>query len=133
MNPIGGLTVAIPLAVLKLRYPPWLVVATGVPLTYLQVVAVDLGWSSLERWAWFRGLVLRRRSARIEALAASGGAFWPTAILAPLVGAWLVMAVMRYARVPQRRVAAPILLGVTVVASALTALCVLVPGFFKTR
>ena len=130
INPIGGLVVAIPYAVINLRYSAWLVVLTGVPLAYVQVVAIDLGWTTLELWPRWREFIERRRSGRLERLAASGGAFIPTAVLAPFVGPWLVMAVMRYARVPQRRVAAPILVGLSVMASALTILSFQLPGLF---
>lgn len=130
INPIGGLAVAIPFAVIKLRYPAWFVLLTGVPLAYVQVLVVDLGWTTLERWPRWRSLIERRRSERLERLAASGGAFIPTAILAPIIGPWLVMAVMRYARVPQRRVIAPILFGILVMAAATTALSVQIPGLF---
>lgn len=130
INPIGGLAVAIPYAVIKLRYPAWLVLLTGIPLAYVQVLAVDLGWTALARWPLWRSLLERRRSERLERLAASGGAFLPTAVLAPIVGPWLIMAVMRYARVPQRRVAAPILLGISIMAAATTMLSIYVPAFF---
>lgn len=130
INPVGGLLVAIPLALLQLGYPLWLAVVTGVPLAYVQVLAVDLGWSVLSRWTWWSRLLERRRSPRIERLMASGGAFWPIALVTPFVGPWAVMAFMRYARVPQRHVAAPILLALTLVALAVGAICLWVPGWF---
>jgi hypothetical protein len=126
-NPFGGLLFAIPLALFTLQYPVWLAVAAGVPLAYLQVVAVDVGWASLNQWPWWRRQLERRRSARLERLMASGGAFWPVVVLAPLLGPWVVMACMRYAQVPQRHVALPILLGLTWNASAIAAACVFVP------
>lgn len=131
INPFGGMAIAIPFAILKLDYPAWLAIATGVPLSYVQVLAVDLGWSLLERWPRWREIVEKRRSERLERLAASGGAFIPTAILAPIVGPWVVMAVMRYARVPQSRVAAPILTGLTGVAVLITAVSAYVPSVLK--
>lgn len=130
VNPIGGLAIAIPYAVIELRYPAWLALLTGIPLAYVQVVAVDLGWTTLSRWPRFVSLVESRRSGRLERLAASGGAFLSTAVLAPIAGPWLVMALMRYARVPQRRVIAPILLGISVTAAATAVLSTCVPSFF---
>ena len=130
INPIGGLALAIPYAVIKLRYPAWLVLLTGIPLAYVQVVVVDVGWTTLARWPRLWSLIERRRSERLERLAASGGAFISTAVLAPIVGPWLIMAVMRYARVPQRRVVAPILLGISVTAAATTMLSAYAPSFF---
>jgi hypothetical protein len=128
VNPFGGIAIAIPFAMIKLHYPAWLVIATGVPLSYLQVLAVDLGWSLLERRTWWRALLERWRSERLERLAASRGAFIPTAILTPIIGPWLVMAVMRCANVPHRRVLAPILTGITAVAVAITLLSAYAPS-----
>ena len=131
VNPIGGLVVAIPYAILRLGYPAWLVVVTGVPLAYVQVVAVDVGWTWLGRiGAWHRFLE-RRRSPRVERLIAARGGFWITLICTPLLGPWLVMAFMRYAQVPQRRVALPILLGLGLSATVTALLCVFVPRLFN--
>ncbi|MCX5789391.1 MAG: hypothetical protein NTX64_12920 [Elusimicrobia bacterium] len=130
ISPTPGLLVAIPFAVIKLHYPAWLVMVTGVPLAYVQVLIVDYGWAVLERWPCWRSLIGRKRSPRLERLAASRGAFIPTAVLSPIVGPWLIMAVMRYARVPQRRVMAPILLAISLFALATTALSVYVPSMF---
>ena len=66
INPIGGLALAIPYAVIKLRYPAWLVLLTGIPLAYVQVVAVDLGWTTLARWPRLWSFIERRRSERLE-------------------------------------------------------------------
>ncbi len=131
INPIGGLMVAIPFAVLKLHWAAWLAIVTGVPLGYVQVLVVDGGWSLLCRLSWWQGFVERRRSPRIERLTASRGSFWLTVLLAPLVGPWLVMALLRYAQVPQRRVALPILLGLLWNGSALAACSVLLPRAFQ--
>ncbi|MHB8418595.1 MAG: hypothetical protein ACYDCL_10995 [Myxococcales bacterium] len=129
-NPVGGLLVAIPFAILKLHYPVWLTVVAGVPLAYLQVVAIDLGWTALNRAPWWRRLLARRRSARVEKLLASRGGFWITFFASPVIGPWLVMAFMRYAQVPQRRVALPIVLALAVTAALLAAACALVPALF---
>lgn len=132
INPVGGLAVAVPFAVFKLHYPAWLILAVGIPLAYVQVLTVDLGWTLLARTGWWFRFLERRRSARIEKLIASRGAFFGTMVLAPLIGPWLVMAFMRYAQVPQRRVALPILLGITWAAVAFVAACTVVPELFKT-
>ena len=130
VNPFGGLLLAIPFAVLTLGYTAALAVLAGIPLAYVQVLAVDLGWTLLARWPWWHRMLERRRSPRLERLIAARG-FWLTVLLAPLVGPWLVMAFMRYARVPQRQVAAPILLGLSWVAAAIGATCVLVPRWWS--
>ena len=130
MNPLGGLYASIPLAVFKLHYPAWLAVALGVPLTYLQVVVIDLAWTQLYRWDRFRLRLEKKRSPRIERLMASRGAFWSTMVLAPLIGPWVVMAFMRYAQVPQRRVALPILLGILCMATVVAVACVFIPRLF---
>ncbi len=126
-NPLGGLLVAIPFAVLKLHYPTWLAIALGTPLAYLQVVVVDAAWSTLVRIPSWRRFLARRRSARVERLVASRGAFWLTFAATPLLGPWLVMALMRYAQVSQRRVALPILMALACLATALALACTLGP------
>ncbi len=121
-NPFGGLLIAVPFGMLRLGFPPWLLVVAGAPLAYLQVAAVDLGWSLLTRLGWWRRLLERRRSERVERLMRSRGGFWVTFVSAPVLGPWLVMAFMRYAQVPQRRVALPILLSLFATAAVVAAL-----------
>ena len=132
LNPFGGLLLAIPFAILRLHYSAPLALGLGIPLAYVQVVVVDLGWTHLDRVQLWRRLLERRRSARVERLMASGGAFFTTLVLAPILGPWLVMAFMRYARVPQRRVALPILLGLGWMSVLVAAGCLLVPRFFES-
>jgi hypothetical protein len=129
-NPFGGLLMAIPFAILKLHWPAWLVVATGVPLAYLQVIVVDVAWESFTRIGGWQRFVERRRSARVERLVASGGGFWITFLATPLLGPWLVMTFMRYAQVRQARVALPILLALLCSAIVLASLCAVVPQLF---
>jgi hypothetical protein len=87
------------------------------------VIAVDLAWNTLARASWWRGQLERRRNARVERLMASGGGFWITFVLAPTVGPWVVMAFLRYAQVPQRRVVAPILLALLTTATIVAIGC----------
>ncbi|MFT3843223.1 MAG: hypothetical protein QM723_39935 [Myxococcaceae bacterium] len=121
-NPVGGLLVAVPYALVRLDFPAWATVLAGAPLAYLQVVAVDLGWGLFDRFPAWRRLLEKRRSPRVERLLQSRGGFWITFVAAPLIGPWLVMAFMRYAQVPQRRVAAPILLSLLATAAVVAAL-----------
>ena len=132
INPVGGLLLAIPFALLELRYPVWRAMALGIPLAYLQVIAVDLCWDLLIQLPWWRRLLERRRSPRLERLVEARGAFWSTVVAAPLVGPWVLMAFMRYAQVPQRRVALAILLGLSWNASAVAALCVYAPRWLSS-
>ena len=131
VNPIGGLLAAIPFALLKMNYPPWAVVITGVPLSYLQVVFVDLGWSQLEKWSWWKRLIERSRGKWAQRLVASRGAFWVTFLATPFLGPWLVMALMRWAGVGQRVVALPILLSLVASSTIIAAMCVFVPKLFE--
>ena len=131
INPFGGLWLAVPFAVFKLDYPAWLCVMTSVPLSYVQVVVVDLGWNTLNRWPRWQALIQKKRSANLEKLLASNGSFLPTMLSAPMVGPWLVMALMRYAQIPQRKVALPIGLGMTAMAVFVTALCFVAPEIVK--
>jgi hypothetical protein len=134
INPFGGLFISVPFAVFQLKYPVWLIFLSAVPCSYVQVVLVDLGWNQLNRSARFRAVLERKRSARIERLVASGGAFWPTVMLAPFIGPWVVMAFMRYSGVRQRRVCLPILLSMSVVAIATLAICLYAPHlYFEVR
>jgi hypothetical protein len=130
VNPIGGLLVAIPFAIFKLGYPAWVSIAAGVPLAYVQVLVVDGAWSTLARIeAWHRFLE-RQRSPRVERLLASRRRFWATFLLSPMIGPWLVMAFMRYAKVPHRSVALPLLLGLLASATVIATLCTFAPRLF---
>lgn len=130
INPIGGTLVSIPLAVFELKWNPWLAWTLGLPLSYVQVIFVDAAWDQLLSWSFFRAQLEKGRSPLAERLMSSKGGFWPTLALAPFIGPWLVMALMRYARVPQRKVALPILLGLAWWSAAVTAACVFVPRLF---
>lgn len=130
VNPVGGLLAAIPFAVLKLDYPAWVTVVAGVPLCYVQVVVVDLGWTQLERWNWFRRFVEQRRGKWARRLIDSRGAFWVTYGATPFLGPWLVMALMRFAGVPHRHVAVAMILSLVTTSSVIAGLCVFVPTLF---
>lgn len=133
VNPFGGLMIAIPVGVLSLNYPVWWVLAVGIPLAYVQVIAVDALWSLLSRQAWWHRFLEARRSPRVQRLVAARGAFWLTVLLSPLLGPWLVMAFMRYAGVPQRKVALPILLGLLWNGSAIAAATAWLPGLVGVK
>jgi hypothetical protein len=132
-SPVGGLLVAIPFAILKLHYSVWRAVALGVPMAYLQVLVIDAAWSLISRWGAFERFLSRQRSPRVERLLAARGGFWVTFLATPFVGPWLVMALMRYAQVRQRRVILPIGLALAVVATGIGVLCVTVPAWFAER
>ena len=129
-NPIGGLTVAIPFALLKLDFSPWVTVAVGVPVAYLQVLVVDTFWTTLERLGWWRRLIDRSRGKWANRLVESRGAFWITFIATPILGPWLVMALMRWAGVTQRKIAPAMVSSMLVASSTIAALCVFVPAVF---
>ena len=82
-NPVGGLLVAIPFAVLKLDYAPWVTVAVGLPLAYIQVFVIDLGWNQLEKLGWWRRILEKSRGKWADKLVASRGAFWVTFAATP--------------------------------------------------
>lgn len=130
-NPIAGLLASVPWAMLKLHYPLWIVVVSGPPLAYLQVIVADLLWSYLQRLSYVKNLLEKKRSPMIEKLLVSRGAFLPVFIATPLVGPWLVMLVMRYANVSQRAIAIPILLALTLVSVVLGVLCLTLPKIFS--
>jgi hypothetical protein len=131
INPMGGLLIAIPFAVVKLGYPAWIAVLAGIPLGYVQVVAVDLLYGTLSRWSlWQRTIEKRRHHPHAKRLLESRGGFWFTLLIAPIIGPWLVMAFMRFVEVPHRRVAVPILLGIAWSASVIGVIASLVPHVF---
>jgi hypothetical protein len=121
-NPIGGLPVAIPFAIFKLHYPAWLAAVSGVPFAYLQVLAVDASWSRLERTSWWLPFLERRRGRWAERLMASNGGFW-VSFFSTYLGPWATMAFARYAKVPQRKVAPPILCALLTCAAVVAAGC----------
>jgi hypothetical protein len=130
-NPVGGLLVAVPYGMLRLHYPMWLTLVAGTPLAYLQVLAIDASWTLLARIPTWQRFLERRRSPRIERLVASGGGFWITFCATPFVGPWLVMSFMRWARVPQRRVALPILMALFTTAAAAAVASALPGALFR--
>ncbi|MFI5296720.1 MAG: hypothetical protein ACHREM_01370 [Polyangiales bacterium] len=130
MNPIGGLVVAIPFAVFTLHYPAWVAWASGVPLAYVQVIAIDVFWTQLIRMRWWCAFLERRRSPRVEKLVASKERFWTTVVVSPIIGPWLVMAFMRYAQIRHRAVALPLLLGLAWSSGALALACAFLPRLF---
>jgi len=111
INPFGGLLFAIPYAKAMLGMSPFVAALIGVPLSYVQVLAVDWLWQWLSRIDWWRRFIERRRTPRLERMTSSPYMFWLVLVFAPFFGPWLVMAVMRYANVPHKRVALPMALG----------------------
>ncbi len=104
--------VAIPYATLVLHISPWLAAIVGWPLAYLQVLFVDFLWDTLCRIPWWERFVQKRRTPRLERMTSSTYMFWLVLAFGSFLGPWLVMAVMRYARVPQRRIAVPMALSI---------------------
>jgi hypothetical protein len=130
-NPFGGLAVAIPYATFALHRPAGLAWLVGQPLAYLQVLVIDLGWTQLRRLRRWVAFLERRRSPRLERLVASRGAFWLTALVSPFAGPWLCMALFRYANVPHRKVAAPLLLGIAWTSSLIALACAYAPHLLR--
>lgn len=130
LSPVPGIIASIPLAVLKLDYPPWIVPLAAMPLSFVQVLVVNFLWDQLQRLPLVQNTIEKKRSARIDELIATGGSFWPVFVTTPLVGPSLVMMFMRYAHIPLRRVALPMAASLMTLAIVITALCVYVPGWF---
>ena len=128
VNPFGGLLIAIPYGQHVLHLSPWLAAAIGWPLAYVQVLFVDALWDTLCRWAWFERVVHRRSTPRLERMASSAYTFWMVLGLGSFFGPWLVMAIMRYAKVPQRRIALPMALNI-----AWNALAIAVVSLYAPR
>ncbi len=127
INPFGGLLFAIPYAKVVLHMSPWLAALIGVPLAYVQVAFVDLLWTTLKRIGWWERLIERRRTPRLTRMASSPYMFWMILAFGCVLGPWLVMAVMRYAKIPHRRIAVPMALSITWNAVGIALLSIYVP------
>jgi len=127
VNPFGGLLFAIPYAATVLHVSPWIAALVGWPLAYVQVAAVDLLWSSLSKWPWWARLIEKKRTPRLERMASSENMFWLVLVFGTILGPWLVMAVMRYAKVSQRRIAVPMALSIGWNAAAIACASVYAP------
>ena len=133
INPFGGLFLAVPLAIFELQWSPALAVAIAVPLSYVQVLAVDLGWDSLQRWEGLMRFVEKKRSDRLEsALRARWAPVWIT-LMSPWIGPWLVMAVMRFGKMPRGRAFLPLFLGLAWVGTLTGVVCVYAPDLIPAR
>lgn len=127
LNPFGGLFVGVPIAIFKLGWPPWLAVALGVPLAYVQVLAVDMLWERLSRWRWWTELIEKRRSERLTNMLARDDAKIWLALFGVWAGPWLVTAVARFAGHGLKRVGLPLLFGITYVGIGIAVVCRLAP------
>jgi hypothetical protein len=127
INPFGGLLVAIPYAKGVLHLSPWIAAAVGWPLAYVQVVFVDVLFDTLRRIPWWERLIQRKRTPRLERMASSPSMFWMILAFGTFLGPWLVMAVMRYANVPHRRIALPMALGLAWNAAGIALVSVYAP------
>jgi len=133
INPFGGLIFAIPYANAVMDLSPWFAAVIGWPLAYTQVVVVDVFWVGLDRWEWFHGLVERKRTPRLERMASSRYMFWLIAAFGGIIGPWLVMAVMRWARVPHRRIAVPLSISLGWNAALIAFVTVCAPRLLPAR
>ena len=127
VNPFGGLLFAIPYAQAVLHVSPWWAALIGWPFAYVQVLIVDVLWKTLARIGWWQRLIERRRTPRLERMVSSPYMFWLILVFAPFIGPWLVMAVMRYANVPHRRIALPMALSLGWNAMGIAFLCIYAP------
>lgn len=133
INPFGGLMFAIPYAKAVMGLSPWIAALIGWPLAYTQVLVVDIFWVGLNKWGWFHRLVERKRTPRLERIASSKYMFWIIAAFGCFIGPWLVMAVMRWARVPHRRIAVPLLISLAWNAAGIAFLTVYAPRLLPDR
>jgi hypothetical protein len=133
INPFGGLLFAIPYSKVVLGVSPWLGALIGWPLAYVQVLFVDLLWNTLWRIGWWRRLIERRRTPRLERMASSRYMFWTILAIGPFLGPWLVMAVMRWANVPQRRIVLPMMLALGWNAAVIALVTIYAPRWLPAR
>ncbi|MDB4987923.1 MAG: hypothetical protein JWN04_3101 [Myxococcaceae bacterium] len=131
LNPFAGLFMAVPFAIFKMEWPPWLAVVTAVPLAFAQVIVVDVLWERLIAWPWFRGVIEKRRNEKMTNLLARDDAKLWLSILGVWAGPWLVTAFARFAGHSVGRVALPMLFGLTYIAVGTAAVCKLAPQLFE--
>jgi hypothetical protein len=123
-SPIGGMTAAVPLAILGFGFHGWSAAAVGVFAAWSQALVVDLAWRLLERRPWWQRWLERRRTGwAARRLQVGNRLFWPVLFLTPLIGSWVVMALVRLMGVPQRRIALPMVLGLSLLGVLLVLLC----------
>lgn len=127
VNPFGGLLFAIPYAKLVLHVSPWLAALIGWPLAYVQVVLVDVLFATLSRVGWWQRLMERKRTPRLQRLTTSPYMFWLILLFGTFIGPWLVMAIMRYAGVPHRRIVLPMALSLGWNAAVIAAVSIYAP------
>lgn len=130
VNPVGGVLAAIPWGYFVQHYSVPVMLVTAPPLAYVQVLVVDGAWSQLNRWPAWQRFVEKHRGPRTQRLLASGGAFWPVYLAAPVIGPAIIMALMRYAGIRQRHIALPLVASLVSVVSVVLVLCHLVPEWF---
>jgi len=130
LSPVGGMVAALPLGILGFGFPWWGVALVGIAAGWAQALVVDLCWELLERWPWWRRMMARRRTGWIARGLSRPGTFWPIVVATPLVGPWVVMALMRFAGVPRSRVTPPLLLGLVFLAAVLVLTCHHAPRLF---
>lgn len=131
LNPFGGLFIAVPVAIFKLGWPPWLAVALSVPLAFVQVLAVDLLWERLSRWPWWVRTVEKKRSKKLTDLLARNDAKLWLSLFGVWIGPTVVTAVARYAGHSVHRVALPLLFGLFYVAVGTAVVCRLAPQLLE--
>lgn len=123
-SPIGGMTAAVPLAILAFGFHGWSAAAVGVVAAWTQALVVDVAWRSLERRGWWQRWIARQRAGWAgRRLRFADRLFWPVLLLTPLIGSWVVMALVRLMGVPQRRIALPMVLSLSLLGVALVLLC----------
>jgi hypothetical protein len=131
INPFGGMFVAMPIALYKLEWPPWIAVSACIPLAYVQVLAVDLLWERSLAWPWWVRAIEKRRSEKLTNLLARDDAKLWVAIFGVWAGPWLVMALTRFAGHTRGRVALPLLFGISYVSIGVAAAYKLAPQLLK--
>ena len=72
----------------------------------------------------------KSRGRWADRLVQSRGAFWITFAATPVLGPWLVMALMRWVGVPQRRIALALVCSMVTLATVVATLCAFVPAVF---
>jgi uncharacterized membrane protein len=111
LNPIGGMSAAIPLGIAVFGLAPVPVALIAGPLTFVTVIVLHLAWERLRRHERVAAWLDARQSPRVGRLLEKRGATVAAAIGGLTIGGTGSYVTLRYLGVAFNRFWAPLLLG----------------------
>lgn len=123
LNPLVGITGAVPIGLYVLKLPFFGVAVLVVPVNLLQAAVVHAGWQALLRRPRVRAWLESKRNPRVAGWFESRGAFAASALAAFLIGIIPAYISMRFLGAPSGRLFGGLALGVTIFGGMVTAAC----------